>query len=46
MIKKVGNNWILYNSSGNKKLGTYPTKKEALKREKQIQYFKNKRKEK
>lgn len=43
MIKKEKNEWVLYSSDGTKILGKYKTKKEALEREKQIQYFKNKK---
>lgn len=39
MIKKEGNYYILYSKDG-KKLGKYKTKKKALEREKQIQYWK------
>ena len=42
IIKKDGRKWILYTSDGLKKLGEYKTKKDAIKREKQIQCFKNK----
>ena len=40
-IKKEGSKWILYSKSKHKKLGTFATKKAALKRERQIQYFKH-----
>lgn len=43
MIKKIGNIWYLYNSTGKKVLGKFKTKKEALERERQIMYFKNKK---
>lgn len=42
MIKKQGTKYILYNKSGTKKLGSYKTKAAALKRERQINYFKSK----
>ena len=35
MIKKEGNKYTLYSKDGTKKLGTYKTKKEVEKREKQ-----------
>ncbi len=44
MIKKQGNKYVLYSKNGKKKLGTYSSKAAALKREKQIQYFKNNKK--
>lgn len=43
MIKKEGSQYILYTKNGKKKLGTFKTKKEALAREKQINYFKSKK---
>lgn len=43
MIKKQSNKWILYSKDGSKKLGEFKTKKEAVEREKQINYFKNKK---
>lgn len=42
MIRKEGSKYVLYSKDGSKKLGTYNTKAEASKREKQIQYFKSK----
>ena len=42
VIKKKGYQWVLYNHTGKKILGKFRTKKEALKRERQIQYFKHK----
>ncbi len=41
MIKKEGYKWVLHSKDGKKILGTFKTKKEALKRERQIIYFKN-----
>ena len=41
VIKKEGYKWVLYTTDGKKVLGTFRTKKEALKRERQIIYFKN-----
>lgn len=43
MIKKKNNKWILYSKDGTQKLGEFKTKKEAVDREKQINYFKNKK---
>lgn len=45
MIKKQGSKWILYSKDGSKKLGTFDNKKDAVKREGQIQYFKNQNEE-
>ena len=42
MIRKSNNKYTLKSKDGSKNLGTYPTLKEALKRERQVQYFKNK----
>lgn len=39
-IKKEGNTWVLYSKYTGKPLGTFKTKKEALKRGKQIVMFK------
>ena len=44
VIKKVGYQWILYAKDKKKILGRFKTKKDALKRERQIIYFKNLRK--
>jgi len=41
MIKKKGYKWVLYTRDGKKILGSFKTKKEVLKRERQIIYFKN-----
>lgn len=43
MIRKYKNKYYIYSTKG-KKLGTYKTKKQALKRLKQIEYFKNRSK--
>lgn len=43
MIRKVKGGYCLYSKRSHKNLGTYSTKKKALKREQQIQYFKNKK---
>lgn len=42
MIKKNGSRWVLFTADGKKKLGTFPSKEAALKRERQIQFFKRK----
>ena len=42
VIKKQGYKWILFSKDKKKKLGTFKTKKEAIKRERQIQFFKHK----
>jgi len=43
MIKKLKNKYYLYDHAGSKKLGgPYTTKEQAEKREKQVNYFKNK----
>ena len=42
MIRKENNKYVLYSKDGSKKLGTFATKEAALKREKEILYFKNK----
>lgn len=39
MIKKNGNKWVLYSKDGKKFWGAFLTKKAAIKREKQINYF-------
>ncbi len=41
-IRKLKNKWIVYSKKG-KKLGSYKTKQEALKRLKQIEFFKHKK---
>lgn len=41
VIRKRGYKWVLYNRKGTKKLGEFRTKKAALKRERQIIYFKH-----
>ena len=42
MIAKRKNKYVILSSKG-KQLGNYDTKKEAIKRLKQIEYFKNKK---
>lgn len=41
MIQKKGSQWVLRSKKTRKVLGKFPSKKKALKREKQIQYFKH-----
>lgn len=41
MIVKKGDRYCLYSQDGSKKLGEFKTKEEAIKREKQINYFKH-----
>ncbi len=41
VIVKKGYKWILYSKDKKKILGTFRTKKDALKRERQIQFFKH-----
>lgn len=40
VIRKQGSKYILYNHGKTKKLGTFRSKKAAVERERQIQYFK------
>ncbi len=40
MIKKDGDKWVLWSHDGKRKLGTYDTKEGALKRERQVQFYK------
>jgi len=42
VIRKSGSEWILYTKDGKKVLGKFKSKEDAMKREKQIQYFKHK----
>lgn len=41
MIKKQGSKWVLHTKDGSKVLGTFDTKEEAEKRERQIQFYKH-----
>ncbi len=41
-IRKKGSRFELRSKNGKKSLGTFKTKKDALKRERQIQFFKKK----
>ena len=43
VIVKRKNRWFLFSKDKKKKLGEFKTKKEALKRERQIIFFKNKK---
>lgn len=40
VIRKEGDKWVLYSSDGTRKLGEFDTREDALKRERQIQFFK------
>jgi len=40
MIRKKGNKYILFTSDGKRKLSEFPSKLKAVKRERQIQFFK------
>jgi hypothetical protein len=42
MIKKINHQFIIMSASGKKRLGSYPTKAQALHRLRQIEWFKNK----
>ena len=44
MIRKVGGKYQLKAKSTGQNLGTFKTKKEAQEREREIQYFKHKKK--
>ena len=46
IIQKKGSQWVLKSKKSGKVLGKFPSKKKALKREKQIQYFKHIKEEK
>jgi regulator of replication initiation timing len=41
VIKHEGDKWVLYSADGSKKLGEFDSEEDAIKREKQIQYFKH-----
>jgi len=43
MIKKSGSKYVLYSKSGKKKLGSFKTKSAAMKRERQVKYFKGRK---
>jgi len=40
VIKKEGSKFVLHSKDGSKKLGEFATREEAVKREKQINFFK------
>lgn len=42
MIRKEGNKYVIWDSEMKKRLGEYPTRQEAVKRLRQIEYFKRK----
>lgn len=42
MIKVQGDHFVLMSKDGSKHLGTFTSRKAALEREKQIEYFKKK----
>lgn len=45
MIRKTAKGYLLYSKDGSRKLGgPYRTREEALKRERQVQFFKHARK--
>lgn len=44
MIRKIGNKFVLFSKDGKKRLGTFNTRADAEKREREIMFFKNKRK--
>jgi hypothetical protein len=44
LIKKEKNKYVLYTRDGMKRLGSFDSKAKAVKREKEIQFFKNKKK--
>lgn len=41
MIKKVGNEWCVFSADGSKRLGCYPTRKEAENRLAQVEMFRH-----
>ena len=41
VISHEGSKWVLYNHDRTKKLGTYPTKEQAVKRLRAVEYFKH-----
>lgn len=41
VIRKIGSKWVLFTRDGKKRLGEFDTKEGALKRERQIQFFKH-----
>ena len=43
MIKKVGSKYVVLSETTGRKFGSYKTKKEALKRLRQAEFFKHKK---
>lgn len=41
VIRHEGSKWVLYTKDGKRKLGEFDTKKEAIERERQVNYFKH-----
>lgn len=41
-IEKIGDEWVVLSHDRKKRLGSYKTKEDAIKRLRQIEYFKNK----
>ena len=41
IIRKEGEKWVLFTHDGKKKLGTFDSKKEAVKRLREVEYFKS-----
>lgn len=46
MIRKVGNKYCVVSKTTGRKLGCYSSKKQAVKRLRQVEYFKNLKKSK
>jgi len=44
MIKKIGNKFVLFNKAGTKRLGTHPTRAQAVAQEQAIEIAKHKKK--
>lgn len=44
MIRREKGKWILYTSDGSKRLGVHPSRQQATKQERAIQWAKSKRK--
>ena len=41
MIKKIGSKYVVLSEKGDRKFGAYKTKKEAVKRLQQVEFFKH-----
>ncbi|MEK7124973.1 MAG: hypothetical protein AAB864_01055 [Patescibacteria group bacterium] len=41
MIKKIGRKWVVLSETTGRKFGTYATKREAIKRLGQVEFFKH-----